>query len=105
MRKTIAVLILLTAFNVLFCFGQEKGITRFNARHESYDTEKPLKDVLNQIQDAYKINILFEAKVEGMVTSYRLKPNKDLDQVLKELLTPLMLTGVKLNERNYIIKS
>ncbi|MES2004883.1 MAG: SusC/RagA family TonB-linked outer membrane protein [Bacteroidota bacterium] len=105
MKKTIAVLFLLTGFNVLYCDGQERGVPIFNARYEGAANAKPLKDILNQIQDAYKINLLFETKLEGVVTSYSLKPNKTVDQVLKELLTPLKLTWVKVNERNYIIKS
>ncbi len=105
MRKTIVVLFLLTGFNVLYCDGQERGAITFNARYEGDDKAKPLKDVLTKIQAAYKINLLFEAKLEGVVTSYSLKTSKSVDQVLKELLTPLGLTWVKLDEKNYIIKS
>ncbi|MES2332028.1 MAG: SusC/RagA family TonB-linked outer membrane protein [Bacteroidota bacterium] len=105
MRKTIVALFLLTGFNVLYCDGQERNAIAFNARYEGHDTAKPLKDILTQIQDAYKINLLFETKLEGVVTSYSLKPKKGVDQVLKELLSPLKLTWVKLDEKNYIIKS
>src|SRR6188768_3401976 len=105
MRKTIAAFIMLTGFNVFFCYGQEKGVPDYLPKDEGYALVKPLKDVFKQIQEAYHVNLLFETKVEGVTTAYRLNTDKDVEQVLRELLSPLMLTSVRLNTKNYIIKA
>ena len=104
MRKTIAAFILLTGFNVFFCLGQEKGGPDFLQKEDGNALVKPLKDVLKQIQEVYRVNLLFETKLEGLTTAYRVNPDKDVEQALKELLSPLMLTSVRLNTKNYIIK-
>ena len=105
MRKRVAALLLLTGLNVLFCYGQERGVIALTSKEEGYTQVKQLKDVLKQIKDAYRVNLLFEAKLEGFTTTYHINPGRDLDQVLRELLTPLQLTSVKLNEKNYVIKA
>jgi TonB-linked SusC/RagA family outer membrane protein len=105
MRKRVAALILLTGLNVLFCNGQERSIPTFTTNEESNTPVKQLKDVLKQIQETYKVNLLFETKLEGLTTTYGINPGRDLDQVFRELLTPLQLTSVKLNAKNYVIKS
>jgi hypothetical protein len=38
MRKTIAAFILLTGFNVFFCYGQEKGVLDLIPKDEGYAT-------------------------------------------------------------------
>jgi TonB-linked SusC/RagA family outer membrane protein len=105
MRKLTTAFLLLAGLNVSVCYGQERGVPTFVAKEEGYATVKPLKEVLSQIQDTYKVNLLFDAKLESFKTTYHLNAAKDLDKVLKELLAPLMLTSVKLNEKNYVIKA
>jgi|GEM_PF-68544 len=104
MRKSTAALVLLLGLNVFFCQGQEKSLSSVMLQNESDTPRKQLKDILRQIQDVYKVNLLFETKVEGLTSSYQINPNKDVNHALKELLAPFQLTYVRLNDKNYIIK-
>jgi TonB-linked SusC/RagA family outer membrane protein len=133
MRKRTTALILLLGLNVIAGYGQEniavpatqsryytatnndakqrESIVAPTTRSQYYvapasDTgAKHLKDLLKQIQETYKVNLLFQSNLEELKTSYRLTVNnKELEQVLKELLEPLMLTSIKLNKKNYVIK-
>ncbi len=67
----------------------------------------PLKTVLNQISNHYKVTILFEERlVQGKTTSYRFNPSgATLDNVLQELLTPLGLKPSKIDNENYAVIS
>lgn len=112
MRKRTTALILLAGMNVMFGFGQESiSLPLTPPIHSQYYTvsdtgAKQLKDILKQIQESYQVNLLFQGKVEEITTNYQLNTkDKQLDQVLKELLQPLMLTSVKLNNKNYVIKA
>ncbi|MBV4359543.1 SusC/RagA family TonB-linked outer membrane protein [Pinibacter aurantiacus] len=104
MRKMTAALVLLLGLNVLFCQGQERSLSSLMLQNESDTPRKQLKEILKQIQDVYKVNLLFETKVEGLTSSYQINPSKDINHALKELLAPFQLTFVRLNNKNYIIK-
>jgi TonB-linked SusC/RagA family outer membrane protein len=104
MRKTTAALVLLLGLNVFFCHGQERSLAEVMSQNESDTPRKQLKEILKQIQDVYKVNLLFEAKVEGLSSSYQINPSRDINHALRELLAPFQLTFVRLNDKNYIIK-
>jgi TonB-linked SusC/RagA family outer membrane protein len=108
MRKLTTALILLAGISASVCYGQERDSfaspQKEVADRLSVNSTIPLKEVLSQIQDAYRVNLLFDAKLEGFRTSYHLNSTKDLEKVLRELLTPLKLTSMKLDGQNYVIK-
>lgn len=104
MRKTIAALVLLLGLNVFFCHAQEGNLSGTMLQNEADTPRRQLKDILRQMQDVYKVNLLFEARVEGFTTSYQVNPSKDINHALRELLAPFQLTFVRLNSKNYIIK-
>ncbi|HEX6179882.1 MAG TPA: carboxypeptidase-like regulatory domain-containing protein, partial [Chitinophagaceae bacterium] len=65
----------------------------------------PLKTVLNNISNHYKVTILFEESlVQGKTTTYKFNPSGiTLDKVLDELLSPLGLRASKIDDSNYAI--
>jgi TonB-linked SusC/RagA family outer membrane protein len=70
-------------------------------------TDSSLRDLLQQIQKRYHINLLFEDKlVSGISANYDLaSSNEPVETVLKKLVQPHGLKVVKINDTNYSIVS
>ena len=65
----------------------------------------PLKTVLNQVAGHYKVIFLFEENlVQQKTTSYKFSPSAaSVDQVLRDVLTPLGLKMVRVDDKNIAI--
>jgi TonB-linked SusC/RagA family outer membrane protein len=73
----------------------------------SADTGTSLRDLLQQVQKRYHINLLFEDKlINGLSTSYDLSSSKEpVEAVLKKLVQPHGLKVIKINDTNFSIVS
>ncbi len=76
-------------------------------RYDFFQQATPLKTVLGQIGNHYKVTILFEESlVQGKTTSYLFNPaGNTLDKVLYDLLTPLGLRASRIDSDNYAVIS
>lgn len=65
----------------------------------------PLRTVLKQIGNHYKVAIIFEeGLIQGKNTDYKFNPaNTTLEKSLGELLAPLGLKASKVNDDNYVV--
>lgn len=104
MRKRLSTLVLLAGLSAFACYGQERNAPTLAPKEDSDVPTRSLKSVLQQMQDLYKVNLLFETKLENLTTTYRINPEKDFEQAIRELLAPLQLTFVKLGGKDYVIK-
>src|SRR5215203_5285694 len=70
--------------------------------------EDTVKSMLRQIQEKYKINLLYDDRlVEGRNSTYRLSAGltENVESVLEKVLKPAGLTYVKISNRTYSIVS
>jgi TonB-linked SusC/RagA family outer membrane protein len=108
MRRSLVVVILLAGSGGRICFGRDRIELQAKFREEGSVAVKvsarSLIEILQQIQTLYKVNFLYDANLDGLRTSYRVDPKKNIETVLKELLAPLSLRCVRLDEKNYVIK-
>ncbi|MGB3529909.1 MAG: hypothetical protein WBB35_11160, partial [Saprospiraceae bacterium] len=98
----------LTCWMLINHSGWSQIMAMAQTNHQSERTtqvEHSLKDVLNELKDIYKVDIMYERTViEGLTVSHNAAINaQKLEKNLEKILNPFGLRYKKVNRSSYLI--
>ena len=113
MKKSLlsyGIVLLLSLGAVTLASAQDRALALAdkNPQHEAahQDQQKTLKEELQLLETRFRVKFAFnEEVVEGKRIQERSLETEDVEEALATLLRPLRLRYVKVDERNYVIKS